>query len=176
LELIIYAYKLNKGKVMNASVEMSEDDSNKEINQAEKGIGINTPEYREAIQNAMHAANQRTERVAAAATFLTKHNATIAAQDAHDDTLPFHLQHAITSVDLNLVSNFPTITATNNTPVTYNGDIYSTQQKLENELADLLYRAKRKGYVITVDLKSLTPLAAGNFVMVPHVRLARGNY
>ena len=93
-----------------------------------------------------------------------------------DDSLPFHLQHAITSVDLNVGVGSLTITGTNNKPAEYNNSIYNTQQMLEQELNVLIQKAKRKGYVLTIDLVSNYPPKTGDFVMVPHVRLARGNY
>jgi len=42
--------------------------------------------------------------------------------------------------------------------------------QLQRELETLLHKAHMLGYVITVDLKSVEPLAMGKYQMVGHVR------
>lgn len=51
-----------------------------------------------------------------------------------------------------------------------------TQQRLLAEAEKLITKVKKAGYVMTIDLQALEPLAMGNTTMVPSIRKARGNY
>ena len=50
------------------------------------------------------------------------------------------------------------------------------KQDLMVEAEKLITKVKRAGYVMTIDLHTLEPLAMGNTTMVPSIRKSRGNY
>lgn len=50
------------------------------------------------------------------------------------------------------------------------------KQDLMVEAEKLITKVKRAGYVMTIDLYALEPLAMGNTTMVPSIRKSRGNF
>jgi hypothetical protein len=50
------------------------------------------------------------------------------------------------------------------------------KEDIEQKLLELVIRADQMGLVLTIDLQPLTPLAMGNYVMVPRVREANRVY
>lgn len=67
------------------------------------------------------------------------------------------------------MNNYPIV----NAHAEMNDEKRATRDRLTIDLLNLLERAKRNGFVITVDLQALEPLAMRNYRMIGDVRGAR---